>query len=565
MSNEQTQRLNAVLFLIAVAGLVIFIRLVDFQLLNAEEWKARQIKLVQIQDVPDRGLILDRHHNIMAGNGADYSIGASPSLIYNKREVAAALAPILQINSYEILADLESTSSFDTQYVRLKYRASEEEAEAIRKLDFYGIQIDPEPRRIYPQGSSACHLLGISNYDNVGINGLEEFYNGDLAGQEANTQASVSPLELQTYALATEGRDLVLTIDRTVQHLVESKLAEAVDYYGAEGGTVIVMEPDTGAILAMANHPCYDPFNYFESDPKLFTNPATSIHYEPGSVMKLVTMAAAIDSGTVLPSSSYFDQGVIEVGGTRIYNASRASYGSMEMKFVIAYSLNVGAAQLALDVGPDGFYNYLKKFRFAQPTGVDLSNEADGVVHFPGDSIWTITSLAANSYGQGMTTTPLQMVSAVAAIANDGWQMQPYLVEEVRKGEEVLFSREPEAASRPISAQTAREVTEMATFAVAHQIHQAQVPGYAVAGKTGTAEIPEEGGIYGDDTIASFIGWMPPEDPAFIVLYKLDRPTRSIWGSETAAPAFSTLAQELVVLLDIPPDAIRAQQARVNN
>ena len=564
MSNSQTQRLKAVLFIIFVAGLIIFIRLIDFQLLNAEEWKARQIKLVQVQDLPDRGLILDRNYNIMAGNGADYSIGASPSLIYNKREVATALAPILQINSYEILADLESTSKFDTQYVRLKYRASEAEAEAIRELDYYGIQIDPEPRRIYPQGNSACHLLGISNYDNIGINGLEEFYNGDLAGQEASTQASISPLELQAYALATEGRDLVLTIDRTVQHVVETKLAEAVNFYGAEGGTVIVMEPDTGAVLAMANHPCYDPFNYFESDPKLFTNPATSIHYEPGSVMKLVTMAAALDAGVVQPTSSYFDGGVIEVGGTRIYNASRGSYGSMEMKYLIAYSLNVGAAQLALDVGPDGFYNYMRKFRFAQPSGVDLANEADGVVHFPGDANWTITTLAANSYGQGMTTTPLQMVSAVAAIANGGWQMQPYLVEEILHGDEVVYAHEPEAASRPISPESANAVTEMAVFAVDHQITEAQVPGYSVAGKTGTAEIPEEGGIYGDETIASFIGWLPPEQPEIIVLYKLDRPSRSIWGSETAAPAFADLAQELVVLLDIPPDAIR-QQTAFNN
>ncbi|MEM7798834.1 MAG: penicillin-binding protein 2 [Chloroflexota bacterium] len=565
MSQEETQRLGIVLFFLVVASVIVMVRLFDFQVINAESWKERQITQVQVQDIPDRGLILDKHHNVLAGNGADYSIGASPSLIYNKREVAAALAPILQINSYDLLAQLESTSSFDTQYVRLKYRATEDEAEAIRAFNFYGIQIDPEPRRIYPQGDMLCHVLGISNYDNVGINGLEEFYNGDLAGQEASIAASISPLEVQPYALATEGRDLVLTIDRTVQHLVERKLAEAVNFYGAEGGNVIVMDPRTGALIATANYPCYDPFNYFEEeDERIFTNSAVSIHYEPGSVMKLITMAAALDSGTVVPASTYYDAGIFEVGGSRIYNAGRGSYGTVDMKYVIAYSLNVGAATLAFNVGPDGFYNYMKKFRFGEPSGIDLSNEAQGVIHFPGDAIWTEVTLAANSYGQGMTTTPIQMVSAVSAIANNGYQMRPYIVEQVLQGDEVIYQHEAEPVSRPITPETARQVTDMARFAVDVQIDQAQVPGYSVAGKTGTAEIPEEGGVYGDETIASFIGWLPADDPEIVVLYKLDRPSRSIWGSETAAPAFSDLAKDLVVLLDIPPDAVR-QQLMFNN
>jgi cell division protein FtsI/penicillin-binding protein 2 len=531
-------------------------RLVSFQVVQDEELAelGRSIQNRSIVARPDRGIIYDRNMAVLAGNGNDYQVGVSPSLITDAEEIATALSPILQEPRHELLLKLKSERPFEL----LAGRISPDAADAIRDLPYHGLQIDPLPRRVYPQGQLLCHVLGYTDFDGNGGAGLEGYYNIQLAGKAASADINISPLTTQTSVIAREGADLILTIDRTLQYAVEQHLERAMAEHIADSGTIIVMDPRSGAILAMANKPCYSPYDFYEAEEEVLLNPAVSKQYEPGSVMKLITMASALDSGTVTPQSTYYDSGVIVLGGHPLYNWDRSARGTVDMTGLLAHSLNVGAATIASWMGPDTMFNYFQRFGFGRPTGIDLMAEASGQMPLPGSSIWTETNIGTNAFGQGLATTPLQMISSVSALANNGYLMQPYLVQEVR-GNDRISRHEPTVLSRPISEQTANQVTAMAIIAVRTEVFGAQVEGYTVAGKTGTAQIPEGGIYHPTDTIGSFIGWLPADNPEIVVLIKLDRPKASPWGSMTAAPAFAVMVDEIVSLLDIPPDSVRLQ------
>lgn len=558
MNASQQHRLWVVIGALFVFTLVVVYRLVSFQVVREDELaelgKSMHYGVVVAQ--PARGIIYDRNMGILAGNGSDYQLGVSPPQVNTPDELATALAPILEKRRDILLAQMNSDYPFEL----LSGRLAPEKATIIRELPYQDqIQLDPLPRRIYPHDELLCHVLGYTDFSGSGGSGLEGYYQSELAGEAASALLNISPLTQQESVIAREGADLVLTIDRTAQYVVENHLRQAMETYNASGGTIIVMSPRTGAILAMASLPCYSPYKFFEADESALLNPAVSKQYEPGSVMKLITMAAALDSGTVTPQSTYYDSGVIVMGGHPLYNWDRSARGTVDMTGLLANSLNVGAATLAKWMGPDTLYNYFQRFNFGRPMGIDLSAEASGQLPLPGDPLWTETNLGTNAFGQGLATTPLQMIAAVSALANDGYLMQPYIVQEIHKDGQVLKHR-PTVLSRPVSEQTADTVSAMAVNAVRTEVFGAQMEGYTVAGKTGTAQIPE-GGIYNPtDTIASFIGWLPADNPEIIVLIKLDRPKASPWGSTTAAPAFAELANDLVALLDIPPDDVRLQQ-----
>ncbi len=557
MNVSQQRRLWVIIIGLALLTIIVIFRLVSFQILRDDEL-AELGRSIHNQDYiarPDRGLIYDRNMAVLAGNGDDYQVGVSPSLITDAEEMATSLAPILQQPRRDLLHKLTS----DYPYELLAGRISPEAAEAIRSLPFEeDIQLDPLPRRIYPQDKLMCHILGYVDFDGVGGSGLEGYYQTELAGEAASAVINISPLTKQESVLAREGADLVLTIDRTVQHTVEQHLQQAIQEYQAQSGTIIVMDPRTGAILAMASNPCFSPYDFYDAPEEMLLNPIVSQQYEPGSVMKLITMAAALDSGAATPASTYYDSGVIVIGGHAMYNWDRSARGTVDMTGLLAHSLNVGAATIATWMGPDTFYSYYQRFGFGRPTGIDLMTEASGIMPLPGDPSWTESSLGTNAFGQGLAVTPLQMLSAVTALANDGYLMQPYIVQEIHKDGQILVHK-PTVLSRPISQQTAEQLTAMAITAVRTEVFGAQIEGYTVAGKTGTAQIPEGGIYHPTDTIASFIGWLPADSPEIAVLIKLDRPMASPWGSTTAAPAFAGLATDLVSLLDIPPDSIRLQ------
>jgi cell division protein FtsI/penicillin-binding protein 2 len=366
---------------------------------------------------------------------------------------------------------------------------------------------------------------------------------------------NLSPLIATQAVAAREGADLVLTIDRTVQFTVEEHLRTALEIYGAESGSIIVMDPRTGAILALASEPGFDPFTFYKTEKEALVNPSVSKQFEPGSVIKLITMAAALDSGIVTPDSTYYDSGELYVGGHKTVNWTRGAHGTVDMTTLLAQSLNVGAATLAVSMGTDTYYDYMQKFGYGRPTGVDIMAEAGGIMPLPGNPLWEESFLATNAYGQSLAVTPIQMITAISALANDGKMMQPYIVDQIRN-EDTIYQHEPVVLSQPISKQTAQQVTAMATNALRTAIPLAEVPGYTVAGKTGTAQIAENGIYLPNAVIGTFAGYLPADSPEIIVYVKLDRPDVP-WGSQTAAPTFSRLAQELVVLLDIPPDSIR--------
>ncbi len=556
MSGSQLRRMWIVVIGLGFASVIIIGRLIAFQVVQGAHWKemGEQVQRISVIARPDRGIIYDRNGAVLAGNSADYQIGVSPSLVTQAEELATAMAPILQKPRYELLALLQA----DKPYVMLAGRVAPEVAEALRDLPYRGLQIDPLPRRIYPQGELMCHVLGYVDFDGDGGSGLEGYYHNELAGEAASDTRSISPLTPQRSVIAREGADLVLTIDRSVQFVVEQHLQRAIREYGAQSGTIIVMDPQTGAILAMANHPCFSPYEFYDAPKGLLVNPAISKQYEPGSVMKLITMAAALDSGTVTPQSTYNDTGTLVAGGHFTHNWDRSAPGVTDMTTLLARSLNVGAATLASWMGPETYYMYMERFGFGRLTGIDLMAEASGTMYLPGSAYWAESFMSTNSYGQSIAVTPLQMISSVSAIANGGRLMQPHVVKEIRSGGRV-FPHEPTVSSQPISPAAAQEMNTMAIAAVSREVSSAQVADYTVAGKTGTAEIPENGVYLTDATIGSFIGWLPADDPRLLILVKLDRTTVSPWGSMTAAPAFAELAEELVVLLNVAPDSVRLQ------
>ena len=553
MNSSQLRRMWTVATGMGLVLSIIVLRLFVFQIINGDEWKEVVIEDWAVTDVPERGVIYYHNGAVLAVDEWDYRLGVSPSILTDAEELANQLAPVLQIPRGQLLEQMESSQL----YVVLAARISSETADAIRQLE-YGdeVQLDPLPRRFYPQGNLMCHVLGFVDFDGIGGAGVEGYYQGELAGEAASATVPISPLQRQTTVIAREGADMVLTIDRSVQYTVERHLKEALAEHGAVSGSIIVMDPRTGAIIAMAAEPCYSANNFFETEESLFYNPLVTAVYEPGSVMKLVTMAAALDSGTVTPATTYNDTGAIAVGGHVSYNWDRGAYGTVDMTSLLAHSLNVGAATIATWMGPTTFYDYFQRFGFGKPTGIDLFAEEPGLMPLPGSGEWQEAFIATNSYGQALAVTPLQMISAISALANNGYLMQPYVVAEVRD-ENGVHRHEPTVLSQAIKPETAAIMTTMAVTAVQQEVQEALVEGYTVAGKTGTAQIAEPFGYHPTDTIGSFIGWLPADDPEIVVFVKLDRPQSAPWGSMTAAPVFSKLAKELVVLLDIPPDEIR--------
>lgn len=505
-----------------------------------------------------RGNIYDRHGETLAVNTLEYRIGVSPSLVADPRLTATRLSTILGLNELDLYEAITS----DQIWVRIAPSVSAELTQRVRALGLPELTFDAVPRRSYPQGSVASQILGFVGGDLRGYYGIEGHYNDQLAGQVYQANVSNIPFVVPITDWQQErGRDVVLTIDRDVQFVAESELLDAINTYGAVSGSVIVMNPRNGDILAMASYPSFDPNTYFNvADEKLLANPAISEQYEPGSTFKVVVMAAALETGTITPDWGYNDTGQIVVGGQTISNWNRQSFGYSNATQVLVNSLNVGMATISTMMGTTNFYTMMDKFGIGKATGIDLEGEQNGTMYVPGDEHWSESNLGMNAFGQGIAMTPLQLITAVSAIANDGLMMQPRVVHEIVEGNQVFETR-PVTLGRPISAETAHTVRDMMVSVVNEGLDgRASLPGYTIAGKTGTAEIATPIGYLDGASIGSFIGFFPADDPQVIVLVKLDRPT-DFWGSQTAAPAFRRLAERLTILLEIPTDDVRAQLA----
>ncbi|MFZ5918701.1 MAG: peptidoglycan D,D-transpeptidase FtsI family protein [Chloroflexota bacterium] len=510
----------------------------------------------ETQTPPRRGRVLDRDGHPLAVDTVEYQITATPQWIEDAAEVARRLAPLLELTEEELVTQLSS----DASWVMLRHHAPREVGETLRDWDIPGVHITPWPRRGYPEGTLAAHLLGFVAEDQIGFYGIEGFYNQLLAphlhpAEEGEGSIAAAAFATSLSDLAASGSpDLILTIDRLIQHIAEEELDAAIGQHGASGGTVIVMEPRTGAILAMASRPVYDPEHYSETPTaQVWANPAISSIYEPGSVFKIVTLAAALDNASVTLDRVFKDTGIIEVGGQTIYNSDRLPHGRVTITDAMTLSLNTVLAQLSTEMGAKAFYAYVQRFGFGHSTGIDLSGESEGQLKLATDAEWHESDLGTNAFGQGLAVTPLQMATAVAAIANRGTMMTPYVVAEIQ-GADQSWPRHPTVARQVVSPQTAQRVTAILIQAAERGASKSVVPGYTIAGKSGTAQIPIPGGYDPRWTIASFVGYAPAYDPQFLILVKIDRPTDTPWGSAVAAPAFRNIAQRLFVLMNIPPD-----------
>ena len=534
---------------------------------------------------PRRGAIYDHKGFLLATDTVTYDVSASPRSMREKDRLEAAdrLSSLLGKDRDQLVDVMDGNAG----WIPLATDLPQSQGEAIGEMDINGITVQAFPFRVYPAGSLAAHVLGFVNSHKAGFEGhygVERYYHvvlRGLAGEqraERDPEGDALPVGPGQYTPPSDGRDLYLTIERTAQYIVEGELKRAVDESGAESGTVVVIQPRTGAILAMAGWPTYDPNHFaevFETDPRLFSNPVISEQYEPGSVFKVVTLAAGIESGVITPDSTIYDSGAIEVGGRTIYNWDRQPHGTVDMTTVLGKSLNVGSAQIAVMMGSERFYSYVQRFGFGSLCGVDIYGERPGVLKTPGDPDWYESDLGTNSFGQGVAVTPLQMTVAVAAIANDGLLMRPYVVQQIVERDDAhwIDPREvhrmaeddhirwmqPQAVRQVVSVETARTLTRMMTAAVDEETTLAQVSGYRVAGKSGTAEIPVPGGYHPTHTIASFVGYLPADDPAFVILVVINKPQTSPWGGQVAAPAFARIAQQLVILFDVPPDHVRRE------
>ncbi|MCC7207191.1 MAG: hypothetical protein IT323_07795, partial [Anaerolineae bacterium] len=400
------RRLTLLTLVLVVVGGLMLARLASFQfqldMAYYLEVNAQQIYRTVSDRYPERGRIYDRNRELLAANTTEYVIGASPIYINNKERAASLLAEALGESESRIF-DLINN---EARYVRLTAQpVSTEIAQKVGGLDLLGIVIDAEPRRIYPQGSLAAHLIGFVGWDSTtrrGYMGVEGAYNAELAGQSRVTEQSRIPFEVNPDNAPKPGDDIILTIDRRIQHLAEMELLDAINRYGATGGSVLIMDPRNGELLAMASYPTFDPNAYYKIDANLMRNPAISAVYEPGSVFKIVTASVALESGRVDENSTYFEGAACrEVGGRCIYNWDRAAHGSQSFVDILVRSWNLGTTWLAVDIlRPTDFYLGLRGFGVGQPTGIDLEGEAGGILRTPNDTTfgeWSDSDLATNS------------------------------------------------------------------------------------------------------------------------------------------------------------------------
>lgn len=569
-------RLRLINVLLIAAVLPILGQLVRLQVLEHSYYQDEAEDLVNRQYTlpePPWGVILDRNGDLLVGNIPVFDIGAEINLVTDTIMSATILAPLLNRTEEELIEALTMPPDTDTLVWRpLARRIPVEACDQIADLGWPWITITPTWQRYYAEGALASHTLGFVNEDGLGY-GLQafqlRFIRGERVARVGAVSVDTSPLPdefMKGHIVSYPGTDLRLTIDRTIQAFVEGELDRAIMEYNAQGGTILVMNPRTGEILAIASRPNYEPSRFpeyaQEGQEKLFRDPAASINYEPGSVFKVLTVAAVLDSKKAGLDWTYIDQGKLEYGGVIVRNATGASYGEQDLQGVLDNSLNVGLATLSTQVlGADTFYQYVRAFGFGQTTGIEVTGESAGTVHLPTDWDWSDSHLATNSFGQGIAVTPIQMAMAVSAIANDGVMMQPHLIAERYHPDGRTVPIPPHPLSQPISSETARIVAGMMGRTVENKIKQAQVPGYRVAGKSGTAQIPTTGGYESEAVITSFVGFGPLPDPQVLILVKLDRPNVPAdmrWGTQTAAPVFRQVASRVFVLLGIPPMDLRA-------
>jgi len=568
LKNNFNWRINLILVIVFILGTAIVSRLFYLQILNRKLYESQalgqQVSFKNI--VGPRGQIFCENSQETKGNKSSgevkglainkesWKMVVNPKNVSDKNVFAENLSEVLEKTKEEILSQIDNENS----YVVLGKDLSSEKMKKIKSLGFKGVSWENESNRFYPQGQLASHVLGFVGGADSGQYGIEGYYEDILKGKlgiQEDKKGLDSLFSDNNDEASLDGSDVYLTIDYNIQFQAESLLAQEKEKNDIDSGQIIVIKPSTGKILALANFPSYDP-NYYskEKDLGIFQNSVIQKLFEPGSVMKPFTMAAALNEGKITPETTYVDTGSVVIGKDVVSNFNFEKEGEQTMTGVLENSLNTGAVFVEQKLDHKVFWDYLDKFGFFQKTNIDSQGEAYSINELlrTGPDF----NYATASFGQGIEMTPIQLVKAFCALANGGKTVKPYLVEKIVNGRDEVYTR-PEISSPIISQQAISQLNSMLVNVVDKGFGGvAKIPGYYLAGKTGTAQIPKINGRgYEPDseTIQSFVGYGPAYNPQFLILVKLDRP-KVPKSSLSAVPVFKELARYIINYWQIPPD-----------
>ena len=516
----------------------------------------QHLRVVQL--TPSRGAIFDSTNSALAVSIEMDSLYAEPRNMENIPETAARLAPLIGMTKEELVKKMRGNKGF----VWLARRLTPEVASAVRKLDIDGIGFVKEPKRFYPNAEIGSHVVGFTGLDPEGLEGVERKFDSTLLGNTGFmvTERDALGRDIGTRGMmmksASSGQSLALTIDKNIQYIAEKELAAAVESSRGKGGIAIVMDPQTGKLLAMANYPTFNPNSFGKSPPQALRNRAISDSFEPGSTMKVFLIAAALEEKVVKPEDGFnCENGSYNIGGRTIHDTHK--FGRLSVGDILKHSSNIGAAKIGARLGPERLYGYLRGFGFGTKSNIDLPGEVAGYLR--NKSQWYGVDLATISFGQGLSISAIQLATAMSVIANGGSLMQPYVVDRIMdaKGNPVKqFS--PVIKQQVVSPETARSVAKMMEGVAAEggTGASASVDGFKVAGKTGTAQKadPVTKGYSQDKRTASFVGFIPADQPRLTILVVIDEPKTSPYGGVVAAPAFSAIAKQSLCYLRVSPN-----------
>jgi cell division protein FtsI (penicillin-binding protein 3) len=556
----QYKRLLQLFALLAAWGVVVVARLIQVQLVRHDHYvqKAQRQQERTLPLAPVRGSIVDARKRVLAESVAAVSIYADPQAITDGRSTARALAAIPDFGL--TAKQIEQKLGSDGAFVWVARQLPAETGEAAKKLKLPGIYFLDEHRRTYPRGTLAANVVGYVGLDGEGLAGIEHAFDARIRGR-AGRVTLLRDAKRGMYLVGGEGTNrpidgdsIALTIDSVVQFIAERALQRAVDKYRAAGGSAIVMNPANGAVLAMASYPTFDPNRFREFGPDQWRNRNVQDMYEPGSTFKVVTASAALEEGLVTPSQILdCGNGEIQIGNFTIHEHGGAKYGLITFTDVIAHSSNVGSIRVGLALGQERFYNYIKQFGFGERTGIELPGETPGKLRRT--QAWSQLSNASISIGQEIAVTPLQVATAIAAIANGGVRVAPHIIDHLAdsQGDTILRPQRP-APVRVISEKTAAVLNEILKVVVSSGTGvRAALAEHIVAGKTGTAQKAVRGGYSPDRVVASFGGYVPADRPQLVILVVVDDPRGGQYGGEIAAPAFKEIAEASLRYMGVAP------------
>ena len=504
-----------------------------------------------------RGNIYDASNRKMAVSIDVVSVGIHPKKIKDVRATVKALTEIFRIDRKELINNLYSTKPF----VWIKRQITPKESKMLADVNLPGVVLKPEFTRFYPNKFLGAQVLGFCGLDGKGIEGVEYFYNAELQGTEDRVKVLKDALgrrfeSEKTKDSDSDGKNLVLTIDGAIQYITEKALEDAVVGFSAKSGMAIVMNPRTGGILALAHYPSYNPNSFREYSKSELRNRALTDPFEPGSTMKIFSVAAAIESGICKPTTVFnCENGAFHVGTNVVHDTH--SYGMLTVQEIIKYSSNIGAIKVGQAVGAEILYKNLRKFGFGEKTGIDCAGETAGALS--PYTKWRKIDAGTIAFGQGVSVSAIQLISATCAIANGGILMKPHLVQAVTDADgHVIKKIEPAPVRRSISTETARTVRQMMkeVITTGGTGVNAALEGYTVCGKTGTAQKIENGAYARGKYVSSFIGFVPADYPEAVILVVVDEPQKRYYGGTVAAPAFKKIALETLGYLNISPQNI---------